>query len=64
MSTDLLGIESLISLAYESWARVLEIGLGVGILAAFSGAAAVFTLIPTISKRQSTFRRRQSNTSI
>ncbi|KAJ3498540.1 hypothetical protein NLG97_g1033 [Lecanicillium saksenae] len=48
MSADVTGVGQLISLSYESWARVLEMGLGIGILAVFVGAAALFALIPTI----------------
>lgn len=48
MSTDVNGILSLISLSYESWARLIEVGLGLGILAAFIGPSCIFTLIPAI----------------
>ncbi|OAA69111.1 ABC transporter, transmembrane domain, type 1 [Cordyceps fumosorosea ARSEF 2679] len=48
MTADVAGVGQLISLSYESWARVLEMGLGIGILAAFVGAATLFTIIPTV----------------
>lgn len=48
MSTDVNGIQGLISLSYESWARVIEVGLGLGILAVFIGPSCIFTLIPAI----------------
>ena len=48
MSTDVNGTQGLISLSYESWAKLIEIGLGLGILAAFVGASCIFTLVPAI----------------
>lgn len=48
MNADVAGVEQLISLSYESWARLLEMGLGIGILAVFVGAATLFTIIPTV----------------
>lgn len=48
MSTDVNGVERLITLSYESWARLLEIGSGIGILGKFIGPSCVFTLIPAI----------------
>ncbi len=50
MSTDVNGVERLITLSYESWARLLEIGSGIGILGKFIGTSCVFTLIPAIGK--------------
>lgn len=50
MSTDVNGVERLITLAYESWARLIEIGSGIGILGKFIGPSCVFTLIPAIGK--------------
>lgn len=56
MSTDLNSVQGLISLLYESWARFIEVGLGLGILAAFIGPACIFTLIPaSITSVFSTF---------
>ncbi|KAM3534221.1 hypothetical protein MY4038_002461 [Beauveria bassiana] len=48
MNVDVTGVTHLISLSYESWARLLEMGLGIGILAVFVGAATLFTIIPTV----------------
>ncbi|OAA55637.1 ABC transporter, transmembrane domain, type 1 [Cordyceps fumosorosea ARSEF 2679] len=48
MSTDVNGVERLITLSYESWARLLEIGSGIGILGRFIRPSCVFTLIPAI----------------
>lgn len=50
MSTDVNGVERLITLSYESWARLLEIGSGIGILGKFIGPSCIFTLIPAIGK--------------
>lgn len=56
MSTDVNSVQGLISLLYESWARFIEVGLGLGILAAFIGPGCVFTLIPaSITSVFSTF---------
>ncbi|KAM3453841.1 hypothetical protein MY3296_003502, partial [Beauveria thailandica] len=48
MNVDVTGVTHLISLSYESWARLLEMGLGIGILAVFVGAATLFTIVPTV----------------
>lgn len=50
MTTDVAGIERLISLSYDSCAMVLEVGLGIAILAFFVGAASIFTVVTAIGK--------------
>lgn len=47
VDTDVASIMQLISLSYESWASLVEVILGITILALFVGAASVFALIPT-----------------
>lgn len=51
-NTDLKGIDQLVELAYECTAYVVEIGLGIALLAKFVGAATIFALIPTIGTFQ------------
>ncbi|OAR02083.1 hypothetical protein LLEC1_05009 [Akanthomyces lecanii] len=48
MSTDVAGIERLISLSYDSCAMILEVGLGIAILALFVGTASIFTVVIAI----------------
>lgn len=48
ISTDVPGIEELISLSYDSCAMVLEVGFGIAILTIFVGVASVFTVITAI----------------
>lgn len=51
----------LLSLSYESWARVLEIILGTVILALFSGTASILSIIPTSRRSMS---HRATSTSV
>ncbi len=48
INTDLKGVDQLVELAYESIVYVVEIGLGITMLAKFVGAATIFALIPTV----------------
>lgn len=48
MSTDVNGVQGLVTLTYESWAKLIEVGLGLGILAVFVGPSCIFTLIPAV----------------
>lgn len=50
VDTDVASIMQLISLSYESWASLVEVLLGITILALFVGAASIFALIPTSCK--------------
>ncbi|OAQ97694.1 hypothetical protein LLEC1_03571 [Akanthomyces lecanii] len=48
MSTDVDGIEQLISLAYESWTCVIQLALGIWLLYRFVGPACFLIVIPTL----------------
>lgn len=48
MGTDVVGIERLITLSYESWARLLELGAGIAILNRFIGPSCFLVLIPAV----------------
>ncbi|KAJ3481004.1 hypothetical protein NLG97_g7928 [Lecanicillium saksenae] len=48
MSTDVNGVERLITLCYESWARLLEVGAGIAILGKFIGPSCLLVLIPAV----------------
>lgn len=48
MNADVTGVGQLISLSYESWAYLLEMSLGIAILAFFVGAATLFIIVPTL----------------
>ncbi|EGX91989.1 ABC transporter, putative [Cordyceps militaris CM01] len=48
INTDLKGIDQLLELGYESLAYILEIGLGIAMLARFVGAATIFAVLPTV----------------
>lgn len=50
MNSDIAATERLFAIAHDTWGRALEICLGIAILAVYTGAASVFTLIPTISE--------------
>lgn len=50
MTADVTGIELLISLSYDSWAMLLQVGFGVAVLVIFVGTASIFTIITTLSK--------------
>ncbi|EGX93450.1 multidrug resistance-associated protein, putative [Cordyceps militaris CM01] len=65
--TDVAGIMQLMSLSYESWVSLVEVILGITILAFFVGAASIFALIPAsltsvftiyVSKRMAFTRKR------
>lgn len=48
MSTDVNGVERLISLSYESWARLLEVSAGIAVLGKFIGPSCLLVLIPAV----------------
>ncbi|KAJ4147018.1 hypothetical protein LMH87_001571 [Akanthomyces muscarius] len=48
MSTDVDGIEQLISMAYESWTCVIQLALGIWLLYRFVGPACFLIFIPTL----------------
>jgi hypothetical protein len=52
MSTDLSGLEALVPLFHDSWAAVVELGLGLTILARIAGPSCVLFLVPGIGKYQ------------
>ncbi|KAJ6784523.1 hypothetical protein PWT90_06058 [Aphanocladium album] len=45
IAVDVAGIERLISVCYESWALVVETGVGVAVLSLFVGAASILALV-------------------
>lgn len=52
MSTDLSGLEALVPLFHDSWAAVVELGLGLTTLARIAGPSCVLFLVPGIGKYQ------------
>ncbi len=46
MSTDMSGVELLVSLAYTLGASIVELGLGIYILATIVGAAWILVVLP------------------
>ncbi|KAJ6786301.1 hypothetical protein PWT90_09265 [Aphanocladium album] len=48
VNTDLKAVEQLVNLSYEACASVVEVALGLAMLAKFVGTAAIFALIPTL----------------
>lgn len=49
LNTDLRAVETLTNICYETCASVVEVALGLVMLAKFVASATVFALIPTIS---------------
>lgn len=50
MSTDVDNIESGFAMMHDLWAGVLELGIGVFLLARYVGAAAFLVAVPAIRK--------------
>lgn len=50
MTTDVTGIERLISLSYDSWAMILQVAFGISVLAVYVGPASVFAVITAVGK--------------
>lgn len=50
VDTDVPSVMQLVNLSYESWASLIEVILGIAILAVFTGGASIFALIPTSCK--------------
>lgn len=50
MSTDLTGLERLVPLVHDIWAALVELGLGLYILARIAGVSCILFLIPGISE--------------
>ena len=48
MTADVEGVERFIDLAYDSWATVLQLTIGIDLLFVFVGAATIFAIILAI----------------
>lgn len=49
MTADVPQVAALVSLSYDSWARVLEMCCGIALLGAVVGAATIFSVIPVVA---------------
>lgn len=49
MTTDIAGLDQLLTRLHSTWASCIELGLGIFVLFNFVGAACFLILIPTIS---------------
>ena len=48
MTADIEGVESFISLVYDSWATVIQVSIGIAVLAIFVGAATAIAVVLAI----------------